>query len=243
MTPPTRTALVTGANKGIGHETAKQLALRGMIALVGARDRTRGERAVESIRAAGGDARLVLLDVTDRDGIAAAAREVEERFGHLDVLVNNAAIATDCAEPSRQSMEAMRAIFETNVFGVVAVTQAFLPLLRRAPAARIVNVSSSLGSLALASDPTTPSARQNGFFAYASSKAALNAFTIRLAHELRDTPIKVSSAWPGYVATDLNGHRGTRTVEQGAKIVVELAMLPADAPTGTFAADAGQVPW
>jgi NAD(P)-dependent dehydrogenase (short-subunit alcohol dehydrogenase family) len=243
MTESNQIVLVTGANKGIGHEVARQLALRGMIALVGARDRTRGERAVESICAAGGNAQLVVLDVTDRDSIAAAARDVEARFGHLDVLVNNAAIATGSAEPSQQSVEAMRAIYETNVFGVVAVTQAFLPLLRRARAARIVNVSSSLGSLGLASDPTTPSAQQNVFFAYASSKTVLNAFTIRLAHELRETPIKVSAAWPGYVATDLNQHQGHRTVEQGAKIIVQLAMLPDDAPTGIFAADGGPVPW
>ena len=238
-------ALITGANKGIGHETARQLAGAGMTVLVGARDRTRGEAAVTRLRAAdaSADIHLVVVDVADDASVAAAARRIESDFGRLDVLVNNAGIAVDSGPPSAQSLAGMRGMYATNLFGPVAMTQAVLPLLRRAPAARIVNVSSSLGSLALASDRTTPVSQQGAFFAYSSSKSALNAFTVRLANELRDSAIKVNSACPGYVATDLNQHQGPRTVEQGARIIVRLATLPADGPTGGFFDDAGPVAW
>jgi NAD(P)-dependent dehydrogenase (short-subunit alcohol dehydrogenase family) len=236
-------ALVTGANKGIGHEVARQLGELGMTVLVGARDRGRGEVAVGALRSSGIDAHLLLLDVTDAASIASAARMVDVDFGRLDVLVNNAAIARAGGPPSGQPVASIREIFETNFFGVIAVTQASIAALRRAPAARIVNMSSSLGSLALASDPTTGVARQAAFFGYAASKTALDAFTVRLAYELRDTPIKVNSACPGHVATDLNQHRGARTVEQGAAIVIRLATLPARGPTGGFFDDAGAVPW
>jgi NAD(P)-dependent dehydrogenase (short-subunit alcohol dehydrogenase family) len=240
-----RIALVTGANKGIGHETARRLAAAGMTVLVGARDRARGEAAVSRLRAATArqDVHLVLLDVADDESVSDAARRIESDFGRLDVLVNNAAIAAGSGPPSAQTPAGMRAIYATNVLGAVAMTQAVLPLLRRAPGARIVNVSSSLGSLALASDRTTPVSQQGAVFAYSSSKTALNAFTVRLANELSDSPIKVNSACPGYVATDLNQHRGVRTVEQGAEIIVRLATLPDDGPTGGFFDDAGPVAW
>ena len=237
------TALITGANKGIGRETARRLTELGMTVLVGARDRARGESAVASLRTTSPDVHLVLLDVADDVTVARAAADVAARFGRLDVLVNNAAIASGGGLPSKQDVAAMRAIFETNVFGLVAVTQAFLPLLVAAPAARIVNVTSSLGSLRLAADPGGPIAQQSALFGYSASKTAVNAFTVRLGNELRSKKVKVNSACPGYVATDLNQHRGVRTVEQGAEIIVRLATLPDDGPTAAFFDDAGRVRW
>jgi NAD(P)-dependent dehydrogenase (short-subunit alcohol dehydrogenase family) len=239
----TKRALVTGANKGIGRETARRLAELGMTVLVGARDRARGEAAVNELRESSRDVHLVVLDVADEKRVARAAADVAERFGKLDVLVNNAGIAFGASSPSDQALEAMRHIFATNVFGPIAVAQAFLPLLEKAPAARMVNVSSSVGSLGLATDPESPIAQMVGLFGYAASKTALNAFTLRLANELCDKRIKVNAACPGYVATDLNRHTGPRSVEQGAEIIVRLATLPDDGPTGGFFNDAGRVPW
>lgn len=237
------TVLVTGANKGIGHETARRLAELGMTVLVGARDRERGEAAVGSLRASSPDVHLVVLDISDEASIARAAADVTARFGRLDVLVNNAGIAIASGPPSKQGVATMREQFATNVFGVVAVTQAFLPLLEAAPAARIVNVSSSMGSLRLSADPEHPVSHQSALFGYAASKTALNAFTVRLANELRTTRVKVNAACPGYVATDINQHSGVRTVQQGAAIIVRLATLPDDGPTGGFFDDAGPIPW
>ena len=242
MTHP-MTILITGANKGLGFETARQLLGLGHTVLVGARDPARGAHAVARLRERAPAAHHVALDVTDPASITAAAAHVTERFGRLDALVNNAGLGNASAAPSAQPLAAMRALFDTNVFGAIAVTQAFLPLLASAPAARIVNVSSSLGSLQLAADPTSRIAAWNSLFGYAASKTALNAFTVRLAHELRATAIAVNAACPGYVATDLNAHQGLRTVEQGAAIIVRLATLPAGGPTGRFVDDAGAVPW
>jgi NAD(P)-dependent dehydrogenase (short-subunit alcohol dehydrogenase family) len=239
----TKTALVTGANKGIGRETARRLAELGMIVLVGARDRARGEAAVEGLREHSRDVHLVLLDVADEPSVARAAAEVVGRFGRLDALVNNAGISLGAAAPSKQGLEAMRHIFATNVFGPIAVTQAFLPLLEKAPAARIVNVSSSVGSLELAADPDGPIGQLGALFGYSASKTALNAFTVRLANELRSKNVKVNAACPGFVATDLNGHRGPRSVQQGAEVIVRLATLADDGPTGGFFDDAGRVAW
>ena len=239
----TITALVTGANKGIGRETARRLAELDMTVLVGARDRARGEAAVDGLRESSRDVHLVVLDVADERSVARAAADVAERFGKLDVLVNNAGVAFGSSPPSNQGLEAMRHIFATNVFGPIAVAQAFLPLLEKVPAPRIVNVSSSVGSLGLATDPASPIAQMGGLFGYAASKTALNAFTLRLANELRDKRFKVNAAGPGYVATDLNRHPGPRSVEQGADIIVRLATLPDDGPTGGFFDDAGRVPW
>lgn len=238
-----KTALVTGANKGIGRETARRLAELGMTVLIGARDRARGAAAVDALRETSRDVHLVLLDVASEPSVARAAADVTERFGRLDVLVNNAGIARGAGSPSNQSLEAMRDIFATNVLGPVAVVQAFLPLLQRSPAARIVNVSSAVGSLTLASAPDSPIAQMDNLFGYAASKTALNAFTLRLANELRESRIKVNAACPGYVATDLNRHTGPRSVEQGAVVIVRLATLPDDGPTGGFFNDAGRVPW
>ena len=235
-------ALVTGANKGLGYETARRLAELGWTVLVGARDADRGANAVARLRERGADAHLVHLDLTDGTRIAAAAREVAERFGRLDVLVNNAGIGGGQL-PSQQDLAAMRALFEANVFGTIAVTQAFLPLLERSRAARIVNVSTTLASLSLATDPMHRITQWNELFGYIASKAVINSFTVRLAHELRGKRIKVNAACPGYVATDFNQGRGLRTVEQGAAIIVRLATLPEEGPTAGFFDDQGAVAW
>jgi NAD(P)-dependent dehydrogenase (short-subunit alcohol dehydrogenase family) len=237
-----RVAVVTGANKGIGLEIARQLAREGMRVFIGARDEERGRAAAEKLRAEGLDAEALRLDVTDDASVAAAAARIARDPGRLDVLVNNAGIAIDDGPPSRVSLDVVRRTYETNVFGVVRTTQAFLPLLRRSDAGRIVNLSSSLGSLAKNTDPAWDFARVK-FLAYNSSKTALNAMTVQFAWELRDTPVKVNAADPGYVATDMNRHQGVRSVEQGAATPVRLATLPADGPTGRFFDDAGEVPW
>ena len=231
-------ALVTGANKGIGFAIASELAARGLTVLVGARDAARGEAAAKRIA---GDARPIALDVTRADSIAAAAARIRREFGRLDVLVNNAGIAT-FATPSAARLDDVRAVFETNVFGVIAVTQALLPLLREAPAGRIVNVSSRIGSLSAITDPAFPM-RGIGGVAYGPSKTALNAVTIAFAHELEGTTVKVNLACPGHTATDLNGHSGPRTVSEAAQEPVRLALLGLEGPTGTFSNDAGSIPW
>jgi len=233
-----KVALVTGANKGIGHAIASALAAHGLTVLVGARDAARGEAAALRIV---GDARAVPLDVTRADSIAAAVSRIQREFGRLDVLVNNAGIAT-FGTASTTRLDDVRAVFETNVFAVIAVTQATLPLLRAAPAGRIVNVSTRLGSLAAITDPAFPM-RGIGGVAYGPSKSALNAVTVAFAQELADTNIKVNAACPGHTATDLNGHSGPRTVDEAAKQPVRLALLGDDGPTGTFSNDAGIIPW
>jgi NAD(P)-dependent dehydrogenase (short-subunit alcohol dehydrogenase family) len=247
-----RVALVTGANKGIGHAIASELAARGFTVLVGARDAARGETAARRIA---GDARVCPLDVTRPDSIGAAASRIRREFGRLDVLVNNAAIARSATAqaatlpdlrtsgtPSEVALDEIRAVFETNVFGVIAVTQAMLPLLRESPAGRIVNVSSRIGSLTAITDPAFPM-RGIGGVAYGPSKTALNAVTVAFAHELAGTAIKVNLACPGLTATDLNGQCGPRTVAEAAREPVRLALLGPDGPTGTFSNDAGPIPW
>ncbi|NES15190.1 MULTISPECIES: SDR family oxidoreductase [Micromonospora] len=247
----TTIALITGANKGIGLATARQLGARGMTVLLGARDETRGREAERTLRAEGVDARFVSLDVTDEKSAAAVAELVEREYGHLDVLVNNAGIvrADGTALPSETTLATLREVYETNVFGVVAVTNALLPLLRRAPAARIVNVSSEVGSIAVMTDPRGALFELTSV-PYPSSKTALNMITAMYAKELRDTPIRVNAANPGYCATDLNHHSGFRTPEQGAEVSVHLATLPADGPSGLlwgYQMDAGGgygvLPW
>jgi NAD(P)-dependent dehydrogenase (short-subunit alcohol dehydrogenase family) len=237
-----RIALITGANKGIGREIARQLAASGATVLMGARDAGRGEEAAKALAADRLDARFLRVDVTEQASIDAAAGRIETDFGRLDILVNNAGIGIDNAPPSQLEMDVLRRTYETNFFGVFAVTKAMLPLLRKSDGARIVNISSGLGSLTQNSDPGYQYARAK-LLAYNSSKSSLNALTIQFAYELRDTPIKVNAADPGYVATDLNNQMGTRTVEQGARIAVELAALPADGPTGGFFDEDGVVPW
>ncbi|WP_033826172.1 SDR family oxidoreductase [Kitasatospora sp. MBT63] len=237
-------ALVTGANKGIGYEIAAGLGALGWSVGVGARDDGRRTAAVERLRAAGVDAFGVPLDVTDEVGVAAAARLIEDRAGRLDVLVNNAAIAGGAPqEPSRVDPATLRTVMETNVVGVVRVTNAMLPLLRRSRSPRIVNMSSSVGSLTRQSGPDAERTAGPVAVAYAPSKTFLNAVTLQYARELSGTGILINLGCPGYVATDLNGFRGVRTPEQGAAIAVRLATLPDDGPTGGFFADAGEVAW
>lgn len=243
MQEDTRIALVTGANKGIGLEIARQLAQSGTIVIIGARDPAKARAAVDELASQGLAARSVEIDVTDAASIATAAETIRAEHGRLDILVNNAGIvdATD-GPPSGASSEAVRRIMETNFIGALAVTQAMLPLLRRSRAARIVNLSSSLGSLAVNGDPSSPyySARLIG---YNASKAALNMLTVQLAAELRDTAIVVNSVSPGYVRTDLTGHTGFMTAEEGARLPVRYALMGDDAVSGRFVEPGGETPW
>lgn len=237
-----KTALITGANKGIGFETARQLGALGYTVLIGARSAARGEDAVAQLTAEGVDAHFVHLDVTHPHSIDRAAIQIEEKFGKLDVLVNNAGIFIDNAPTSLLDPELLRSTFDTNVFGVFEVTRAMLPLLRQSRSGRIVNMSSGLGSLTLNSDPAYPLADFK-MVAYNASKTAVNALTVQFAYDLRETPIKVNSADPGYTATDMTGNQGRRSASQSAGIVVRLATLPDDGPTGGFYDDNGPLPW
>ena len=233
--------LVTGANKGIGREIAAQLAALGHTVVIGARSAELGEKAAAEL---GADS--VVLDVTDPASVAAAASALEERYGRLDVLVNNAAIArppgTDLAHqtPSTADVGTLRTIFETNFFGVITVTNALLPLLRRSAAPRIVNVSSSAASLTRNADPAVELPISAG---YTPSKTALTSLTLQYARELRGDGILVNAVCPGYCATDLNGHSGFRTPAQGAVAAVRMATIGTDGPTGIFVDDEGPVPW
>jgi NAD(P)-dependent dehydrogenase (short-subunit alcohol dehydrogenase family) len=245
-------ALVTGANQGIGPQIAKDLATQGFAVLVGSRNLERGEAAAKEV---GPDAHALQLDVTDKASIAAAAERIREEFGRLDALVNNAAISntrmpsdmsveeySKSTRPSNVSLDELRAVFETNVFGVVAVTQAMLPLLREAPATRIVNVSSGAGSLTRNSNPAFPYRSIFGPV-YPASKTALNAMTLAMAIELETTGIKVNPACPGFTKTNLNNYAGTQTVAEGAREPVRLALIGPDGPTGTFSNAAGPLLW
>lgn len=240
--------LVTGANKGIGYSVAGELARRGHTVLLGARDERRGREAADDLRARGLDVAALLLDVTDDVSVRSAADTIASERGRLDVLVNNAAVKLELAPspPSECSLDLVRETFETNVFGTMRVTLAMLPLLRKSAAPRIVNVSSGLGSLALASEPGSKYALRP-LLSYNTSKAALNSMTVQLANELRDTPFKVNAADPGYTNTDMTRADarggGTRTADDAAGVVVELATLPADGPTGRFFDERGELPW
>ena len=246
-------ALVTGANQGIGLQIAKDLVAHGFTVLVGSRNLERGELAAQEV---GPDARALQLDVTDPASVTAAAERVRSEFGRLDVLIQNAAISntrklpgqsieaySKTTRPSNVSLEEMRAVWDTNVFGVLAVYQAMLPLLRKAPHPRIVNVSSGVGSLTTNSDPAF------GYRAifgpvYPASKTALNALTVAMALELEPVGIKVNAVSPGFTKTNLNGYAGTETVEEGAREAVRVALLGEGAPTGTFTRWQGEtIPW
>ncbi|MCC5645896.1 SDR family oxidoreductase [Nostoc sp. CHAB 5824] len=239
-----KVALITGANKGIGYEIARQLGSRGATVIVGARDIGRGEEAANKLRSNQIDARSVQLDVIDQKTIDSASKQIESEFGKLDILVNNAGIISDGDRlpPSQVDIETLRHTYETNVFGVFAVTKALLPLLKKSTAGRIVNISSGLGSLTLNSDPNYEFANSK-LLAYNSSKTAVNAITVVLAAELKDTPIKINAADPGFTATDINQYQGYRTVEQGAIAAVRLATLPDDGSSGGFFDENGVVPW
>jgi len=251
----TTIALITGANKGIGLETARQLGACGITVLAGARDEERGRAAERALRADGADTRFVRLDVTDPRTVRQAVDWIGREYGRLDILVNNAGIVpkTRGGPPSQTDLDDMREVYEVNVFGVTMVTNAMLPLLRRSPAARIVNVSSEVGSITSMTDPASPLAHMPAGLAYPSSKSALNMITAMYARELRDTPIKVNAANPGYTKTDLNRNTGVRSVSEGAEASVHLATLPDDGPSGILwghlwisdgPADAyGALPW
>lgn len=236
-------ALVTGANKGIGFEIARQLAQSNVTVLLGARSLQRGQEAAANLAANGLAVEIIEIDLNDEATISAAAGTIAEKYGRLDILVNNAGIV-DAGDgpPSTANTAVARKLMETNFLGTLAVTQALLPLLRQSPAGRIVNLSTTLGSLAINGDPTSPyyDARLIG---YNASKAALNMLTIQLAAELKDTAIVVNSVAPGYVKTDLTGHNGFMTPEEGARLPVEYALLGADAVSGRFVEPAGNAPW
>ncbi|MFN6486476.1 MULTISPECIES: SDR family oxidoreductase [unclassified Nostoc] len=239
-----KVALITGANKGIGYEIARQLGSRGATVLVGSRDRGRGEEAANKLCLNEIDARAIQLDVIDQKTIDSAGKQIESEFGKLDILVNNAGIVSDGdrVPPSQVDIETLRHTYDTNVFGVFAVTKTLLPLLKKSTAGRIVNLSSGLGSLTQNSDPNYEFANIK-LLAYNSSKTAVNAITVLLAAELKDTSIKINAADPGFTATDINQYQGYRTVEQGAIAAVKLATLPDDGSTGGFFDENGVVPW
>jgi len=229
-----RVALVTGANQGVGLQVAKELTANGLTVLVGSRNFERGKAAAKE---AGPGAVALQLDVTDGDSIAAAAERIRHEIGRLDLLVNNAGISKTAQgglrHPSNASLDEIRAVWEVNVFGVVAVYQAMLPLLRESPDARIVNVSSGVGSLTTNADPAYP---YHAYFdpIYPASKTALNAMTLAMMIELESTGIKVNLVSPGFTKTNLNGYAGTESVEDGSREVVRVALLGPEGPTGTF---------
>jgi NAD(P)-dependent dehydrogenase (short-subunit alcohol dehydrogenase family) len=236
----TTTALITGANKGLGFEAARQLATDGWTVFLGARDPERGRTAAEKLAAEGGDARFVPLDVTDDASVAAAVEAVTGQTDHLDVLVNNAGIIGSHAGALETGPADFLACFGVNLLGPVRVTRAFLPLLRGAAVPRIVMVSSGMGSLAVTTDPER---LESGLVSlvYPSSKAALNMVTTQYAKALPGW--KVNAVDPGYTATDLNGHSGHKSVAEGARAIVAMARVDADGPTGGFFDDQGPVPW
>lgn len=240
-------ALITGANRGIGFETARQLGQQGIKVLLAARSLEKAAEAAETLKGENLDVEPILLDVDDAKTHESAAKFVEENYGKLDILVNNAAISVDEFEndapvqASKTSQEIFRKTFDTNFFNTVAVTQAFLPLVEKSDAGRVVFVSSGLGSLTLHSDPNSPIYNFK-VPAYDISKTAINGYAVHLAHELKDTPIKVNTLHPGSVVTDMNP-RGEITVEEGAKTSVDLATLPADGYTGKFIHLGNELPW
>ena len=240
-----KVALITGANKGIGLETARQLGKLGITVLVGARDQAKGEAAVAELKKDGVEARAVKLDVDNSSDYAAVAKLIEKDYGRLDILINNAGIMLDGRkgnETTKTSEDVLRKTFNTNFFAVVGLTQALLPLLKKSVGGRIVNLSSILGSNTLHATPGS-FIYDAKTFAYDASKAALNSFTIHLAHELKDTKIKVNSAHPGWVKTEMGGEGAQLDIETGAKTSVELATLQDSGPNGAYVHLGKPLPW
>lgn len=235
-------ALISGANKGIGYEVARGLGAKKVKVLVGARDEGRGKAAVDTLRSEGADARFVKLDVTEPSTVKAAAEWIEKEFGRLDILINNAGIAEWGTTPSTVDLAKVREVYETNFFGPIALIQAMLPLLRKSKHGRIVNVSSSLGSMTMASDPNSP-VSQFLALGYNTSKSALNSMTVQFANELKGTPIKVNAICPGYCATDINNHSGPRSAAQGAVAAIQYATIGAEGPSGGYFNEDGRIPW
>jgi NAD(P)-dependent dehydrogenase (short-subunit alcohol dehydrogenase family) len=246
MATQKKVALVTGANRGIGLETARQLGQKGLTVIVAARTLKSAEETAAKLKAEGVDAFPLKLDVTNPKDRETAAKSVEEKFGKLDVLINNAGVGPQdgifVLKAVHTTEEELQSIFGTNVFSVIGVTRAFLPLLKKSEAGRIVNLSSILGSLTLHADPNSPIAGVKSF-AYDASKAALNAFTIHLAAELKDTKIKVNSAHPGWVKTEMGTDQAPMEIPEGAKTSVDLALIGADGPNGRFIHLGQELPW
>ena len=236
--------MITGANKGIGKEVARQLAGRGYQVFIGSRDEARGQQAVDELRAAGhSDVHLLVIDVTSDESVTAAAETLSKKISALDVLINNAGIvASGWAPVLQEKVSQVQETYSVNVFGVIRTTTAFIDLLKKSKSARIVNVSSGLGSLTLASDKNDPYYNYTTL-GYHSSKSALNMITISYAKALAEFGIKVNSADPGYTATDLNANSGPQTIDVGAKSTVYLATLPDDGPTGSYYDKDGVLPW
>ncbi len=241
-----KVALVTGANKGLGFEMSRQLAQQGLMVIIAARKLEAAETAVTKLVTEGLQAEAIALDINDSAQIQSAAQEIKERFGKLDVLINNAGIMLDGAweisNASSVSIDIIRQTFDTNFFALVEVTQALLPLILNSPSGRIVNMASIEGSLSLHADPSSYIYHSKPF-AYNASKAVVNAFTIHLAHELRNTPVKVNSAHPGWVKTELGGDGAMMDITEGAKTGVQLATLPDEGTSGGFFHLGQPVPW
>lgn len=245
MAQQKKVALITGANRGIGLETAKQLGQQGVTIVAGARTLQAAEETTAKLKAEGVDAYGIKLDVTNAEDRAAAAKFFAEKFGRLDILINNAGVAASTGFTNVTSQvedEELFRIFNTNLFSLVSLTRELLPLVKKSPAGRIVNLSSILGSLTLHADPASPIANFKAF-AYDASKSALNAYTIHLAHELKDTPIKVNSAHPGWVKTEMGTDAAPMEIPDGAKTSVALALLAADGPSGRFIHLGAELPW
>ena len=239
-------AFITGANRGLGLEAARQLAQQDFTIILGARDLAKGEAAAANLRESGADAHAVQLEVADEESVRQAAREVENRFGHIDVLINNAGISPEYAagqlSPSQLPAATIRRIYDTNFFGALSVLQAFVPLLKKSEAPRVVNVASEIGSLANISNPDWFAYGVNTL-GYSSSKTALNALTVAFAKEFNDAKWKINSACPGWVKTELGTADAPGEVEDGARIYVTLATLPPDGPTGQFFNASGPIAW
>ncbi len=246
MTQEKKVALITGANRGIGLETARQLGKKGITVVVGARSLAAAQKTATTLQAEGIDAFPVQLDVTNAADRTSAAKAVADKFGKLDILINNAGVGPEEGLGVPKTIETTEAelqkVFGTNLFATVAVTREFLPLLKKSPAARIVNLSSILGSLTLHADPNGPLAGAK-LFAYNASKTALNAFTIHLAQELKNTKIKVNAAHPGWVKTEMGTENAPMEIEDGAKTSVDLALLGPDGPNGRFIHLGEELPW